>query len=235
MKNLQNIFSNLLLKYINPNLIEAKRAKNFNKLQSRFIRLMIKGGKISKFKLKLIELFVTLLGCGKYKNAPGTIASVATVFIWFGLTMIFLKFDIPFLYENIFWAATLLITTIYATATIPIYTSNLPETDHPSIVIDEFIGQIITLSLTYPLVRSFYHDDSWLLTKIVICTHLFLSFLLFRALDISKPLLIGWVDKNIKTPFGVILDDIIAGIFSALISITIFVIYKSSITQLHSF
>ena len=45
----------------------------------------------------------------------------------------------------------------------------------------------------------------------------FLAFLLFRLFDISKPWPISWVDKNIKGGTGVLLDDLIAGLFAGVI------------------
>ena len=42
----------------------------------------------------------------------------------------------------------------------------------------------------------------------------FISFILFRIFDITKPYPIGKIDKNMKNGFGVILDDIVAGIYS---------------------
>jgi phosphatidylglycerophosphatase A len=55
--------------------------------------------------------------------------------------------------------------------------------------------------------------------------HLLLSFTLFRIFDITKPSIIGMVDKKIKSGYGVMLDDVIAGLFSAaVICITIIII-----------
>ena len=41
-----------------------------------------------------------------------------------------------------------------------------------------------------------------------------IGFIFFRLFDILKPFPIGWIDKNIKNSFGVIMDDIVAGIYS---------------------
>ena len=43
---------------------------------------------------------------------------------------------------------------------------------------------------------------------------LVLGFVLFRYLDIKKPLLIGYIDRNVEGGLGVMLDDVVAGVFT---------------------
>ena len=50
----------------------------------------------------------------------------------------------------------------------------------------------------------------------------FFAFLTFRLLDIWKPWPISWVDKNIKGGIGVLLDDLIAGLFAGVIIYVLF-------------
>lgn len=73
--------------------------------------------------------------------------------------------------------------------------------DPGSIVWDEFVGQWIALLplLVWPVA------DWWIV----------LGFGLFRLFDIWKPWPIRWADSHIKGGLGVMLDDIIAGVFSA--------------------
>lgn len=71
--------------------------------------------------------------------------------------------------------------------------------DDKSIVVDEVLGQMLA-SIWFP--PSFAMMLS--------------SFILFRLFDIFKPGPIGWVDRNVETPFGTLLDDLIAGLFAAL-------------------
>ncbi|MEE9439263.1 MAG: phosphatidylglycerophosphatase A [Saprospiraceae bacterium] len=77
-----------------------------------------------------------------------------------------------------------------------------PEWGHDpgKIVIDECIGVWITV-LFIPL--------SWL--------NVLLAFILFRFFDILKPLGISEIDKKMGTPFSVMLDDIVAGVYSAIV------------------
>ena len=72
--------------------------------------------------------------------------------------------------------------------------------DDKSIVVDEVLGQMVA-SIWFP------YSFSMMLS----------TFILFRAFDIFKPGPIGWVDKNVETPFGTLLDDLIAGLFAALV------------------
>ena len=70
--------------------------------------------------------------------------------------------------------------------------------DHPGIVWDEIVGFLVTMSF-------------------VKCSLISVTagFLLFRFFDILKPWPIGWLDKKVQGGFGIMLDDVLAGIFSA--------------------
>ena len=59
-------------------------------------------------------------------------------------------------------------------------------------------------------------------TNNYILIYILLSFILFRFFDILKPYPINIVDKKMKNGVGVMLDDIIAGIYS---TIVIYIIY----------
>jgi len=54
-------------------------------------------------------------------------------------------------------------------------------------------------------------------------TWIILSFILFRIFDILKPYPINLIDKNIKNGFGVIFDDVVAGVFATIVLYIIFV------------
>ncbi len=73
----------------------------------------------------------------------------------------------------------------------------LKRHDAPQIVIDEVVGFFVTM-IAVPF--SLY----WL-----VC-----GFCLFRLLDIFKPFPISWIDKHVKGGWGVMLDDLLAGIFA---------------------
>ena len=85
--------------------------------------------------------------------------------------------------------------------------------DPSEIIIDEFLGQIISLS---PILFV----NGFKLDKINFCVLMLLSFLLFRFFDILKPWPIYIVDKS-RTSLSILLDDVIAGLFAS----TIIIIY----------
>ncbi len=212
-----------------------EKIKKFRKIRVRMINMKIKSGKIGKFKLFLITQFLTFLSCGKIRTAQGTIASFLTILLWFFTTSFFSSTQFSIAQENLFWAGFIIISTFFAILLTPIYTRNFAEDDHPSIVIDEVVGQLIALCLTYPFIRQYYQEEPWLLTKIIIFGHLSLCFLFFRVIDIAKPSFVGWIDRNMKNPFGVMLDDIIAGLLTASINIFLFMFYKKSILELQGY
>lgn len=74
--------------------------------------------------------------------------------------------------------------------------------DHPAIVWDEFVGLWVTL---LPVVFLGF-EWHWLV----------LGFILFRFFDILKPWPIRWVDRHVHGGFGIMIDDILAGIGAAL-------------------
>lgn len=82
--------------------------------------------------------------------------------------------------------------------------------DPSRVVVDEMAGVWITL-LAVPASREWYY--------------ILAAFLLFRAMDIIKPLGCKWLDRNLHGGWGVMLDDILAGLYGAVIldSIVLFV------------
>lgn len=82
----------------------------------------------------------------------------------------------------------------------------LHVSDYPGFVFDEIVGFLIAAA---PLVLA-YHYLSW-----VSLAWLPLAFGLFRVFDILKPWPIGWLDRRIHGGLGVMLDDALAGLFSA--------------------
>jgi phosphatidylglycerophosphatase A len=70
--------------------------------------------------------------------------------------------------------------------------------DHPGIVWDEIAGYLLTM-LAAPA------GWSWMVV----------GFVLFRLFDIWKPWPIGWLDRRVGGGFGIMLDDLVAGVFAA--------------------
>ena len=91
--------------------------------------------------------------------------------------------------------------------------------DPKEVIIDEFIGQSIPIYL-YEISHGTEKSSSEALIFYGIC------FVLFRFFDIAKPFPVRFFDKNFKNSFGVIMDDVIAGIYVVL-SLICFMVLSS--------
>lgn len=148
---------------------------------------------------KISEIFCTLFYVGKFKFFPGTIGSIVSLIIIF-----FLEQKL----SNLLFIILFFIIFFLSLYFINLYSKKINKYDSSEIVIDEFIGiyVIFIFCSYYNLLNNYY---------------LFLIFIFFRLFDIFKIYPANWVDNNVKNSFGVILDDIIAGIYTI---ITIFLI-----------
>jgi len=137
-----------------------------------------------------IHLLAFGFGAGLSPRAPGTMGTIVAVFLYL-LMAEFLSI----------YAYLVLIIVSFA---IGIYlcgrtAKDLGVHDHGSIVWDEFVGYWITMFMA-PV--TWY----WVLS----------GFILFRLFDILKPFPIGWLDKKVEGGIGIMLDDVLAGVFAAI-------------------
>ena len=144
-------------------------------------------------------LFVTLFGIGKIKKIPGSIASLITVFFLFFL------FHIVNISPKVI-LFLIIITFFVSLFAVSIYIKNLTYKDPKEIVIDEFIGQSIPICL-YEIAHNIPKETNQILM------FYFIMFVLFRIFDITKPFPVSYYDKNFKNSFGVIMDDVCAGLY----------------------
>ena len=151
---------------------------------------------------KFNTLFVTMLGIGKIKIIPGTFGSLATVII---LYILFHLLDIS---SNLILLG-LIIIFIYSFYAVRNYILNIEDKDPREIVIDEFIGQSIPIYL-YEVSHSTEKSPDEAIIFYLIC------FMLFRFFDIRKPFPVSYFDRNYKNSFGVIMDDVCAGLYVVL-------------------
>ena len=149
-------------------------------------------------------LFITFFKIGKIKFAPGTIASLITCLLF----LLFLNF---FNIVNLFFA-TLLIA-LYSFIAINNSFDSFDTNDPQEIVIDEVVGQMLPL-LAIPIYETLY-----IAPKTYYCI---VAFLLFRLFDIWKPFPINYIDENTEGSFGIMFDDILAGIYTIITLIIIF-------------
>ncbi len=162
------------------------------------------------------ELLLTFFYSGKVKKAPGTVGSFFSALLWIALTYILQSNNATLLIINICWLAFLAIIFVYGSLAIPIYTKKMKQIDHPSIVLDETLGQVIALQIPFCFIASDYFQHINL-----VVVHFILSFAFFRFFDITKPSLIGYFDRHLKNGYGVMLDDFVAGIFGGICTTTI--------------
>ena len=144
-------------------------------------------------------LFVTLFGIGKLKKIPGSYASLATTIF------LFILFHILNFSPNIVLIAVIIVFLI-SLYTVNIFIKDMDNKDPKEVVIDEFIGQSIPICL-YEIAHEGVKETSQVLT------FYFIMFILFRIFDIAKPYPVSYYDKNFKNSFGVIMDDVVAGLY----------------------
>ena len=156
--------------------------------------------------------FVTLLGLGKIKFIPGTIGSLATVII---LYVIFHIFNV----SSNFVLLSLVVIFIYSFYAVSSYIKNNENKDPSEIVIDELIGQAIPI-YSYEISHGTEKSPDEAIIFYCIC------FILFRFFDIVKPFPVSFFDKNFKNSFGVIMDDVCAGLY-VILSLICFMILSS--------
>ena len=160
----------------------------------------------------LNTLFVTMFGLGKVPKIPGTFGSLATVIV------LYFFFHVLNVSSNIILIC-LLIIFIYSFSAIASHIKDNEDKDPKEIIIDEFIGQSIPIYLyeiSHGTEKS--HDEAVIFYAI--------CFVLFRFFDIAKPFPVSFFDKNFKNSFGVIMDDVCAGLYVVL-SLICFMVLSS--------
>ncbi|WP_187836680.1 phosphatidylglycerophosphatase A [Helicobacter pylori] len=140
-------------------------------------------------KFSLRACFLTLFFSGYSKKAPGTIGSLVALLL--GLPVL------------IFSANTLFLGAIFvgliAIAQIDKEEEESKIHDSSYIVIDELVGMWLAMAISGLSLAS-----------------VVLSFIFFRIYDITKPSLIGKIDKEVKGGLGVVADDALAGVLAGL-------------------
>jgi len=143
----------------------------------------------------LSRIMVSVLGLGLSPKAPGTVTSiVVTPFLFF-----IYGGDSEWQFRLVLTLLTFLVAWIFVT----IYTKNWGLKDHAEITIDELLGMQVTF-----LAGIGDSLENSTADRIIFAV---IGLSLFRLFDIWKPWIVGWVDKNMKSNLGIILDDVVAG------------------------
>ncbi|MEO5623512.1 MAG: phosphatidylglycerophosphatase A [Dokdonella sp.] len=132
-------------------------------------------------------------GAGLSPFAPGTAGSAVALIPWFalrGLSAPLFALAIVLAFALGVWASNVVVAQL--------------RIEDPSVIVwDEFVGQWIALA---PLLWI-ASDARWIIA----------AFVLFRVFDIWKPWPVSWADRSIKGGLGVMIDDVLAGIYAAIV------------------
>jgi phosphatidylglycerophosphatase A len=130
-------------------------------------------------------------GSGLAKKAPGTFGTVAAIPLYLLLMQV---------NSLVFYSVFTVLATLVGIWICGKAAEKLGEHDFGGIVWDEIAGLLVTL---------WFVPYSW--------QALLLGFVLFRVFDIFKPWPISWVDQRIDGGLGIMLDDVLAGLFAGLL------------------
>lgn len=138
----------------------------------------------------LVAAIATFLFAGHSPVAPGTVGSLAALplaYVLMGSGRLAMTLGV-------------LVVTVLGTWAAGRYCEASGRHDNQRIVIDEVAGILITL---WPVSRSL--------------GNLLVGFLLFRLFDIWKPGPVRWIDRRVGGGFGVMADDLAAGVLVAIL------------------
>lgn len=138
------------------------------------------------------------LGSGLTPVAQGTFGSLAALLPW----LLLRELSLPI------YLAVLLLGFVVGVWACNVAGRALGVDDHRSLVWDEFIGQWIALIPLLPAWLPASGFNGWMLLA---------GFALFRLFDVWKPWPIRWLDRHLKGGMGVMVDDVVAGVFAAIV------------------
>lgn len=142
---------------------------------------------------------------GFIPGARGTYGAFIALLVWIYLYITLLPL-------TLFFASVVLVVV---TLSIGVWSCNVMERywgqDPRTVVIDEYLGTWIAI------LAALFHDG----TSYVVITIATIAFVLFRVIDITKPLGCKWIDQNIHGGWGCMLDDMLAGFYACCITFLI--------------
>ena len=148
---------------------------------------------------KPYDILASLGGIGLIPFAPGTFGSI---FAWIAFILI------SHFVNMLILTIVIIILSIWICEKV---SKDLFEKDHKSIVIDELAGMWVAL---LPVIYFASSQNERI-------TYAILALMFFRFFDILKPFPISYFDQKYKNGFGIVFDDIIAGILATVPSLII--------------
>jgi len=137
-----------------------------------------------------IHLLAIGFGAGCVPKMPGTVGTL--VGILFYLPMVYLSWPV--------YIGVTIVLFLLGVWLCEVTANHLGVHDHGGIVWDEIVGFLITMTAVPP---------DW--------RFVLLGFVLFRLFDIWKPWPINWLDRKVSGGLGIMLDDLVAGIYALII------------------
>ncbi len=126
-------------------------------------------------------------GSGAAPIAPGTVGTLVALPLYWILSHLSLGM----------YLITVIMITLISMYLCDVASKKIGINDHQGMCLDEFVGLFVAMTGLSPTFL-----------------HMFFGFLLFRFFDIAKPWPISWIDQKIHGGVGMILDDVVAGIFT---------------------
>ena len=145
--------------------------------------------------INITKIFVTVFYAGYFKILPGTFASFISIILLFPI----IEFKILSKGTFIFIFILIFISSLFF---IKRYSDITKSHDSSKIVIDEFLGIYLIL---------IFYDEIFIFNSFVTLS---LVFLIFRFFDINKIFPANIIDKKMNNSLGVVLDDLVASIYS---------------------
>ena len=137
-----------------------------------------------------IHLFALGFGTGCAPKMPGTIGTLVGILLY--LPMIYLTWPV--------YIGITIALFLFGIWLCEVTANHLGVHDHGGIVWDEIVGFLITMTAVPP---------DW--------RFVLLGFVLFRLFDIWKPWPISWLDRKVSGGLGIMLDDVLAGIYALIV------------------
>ena len=160
---------------------------------------------MNRQKHKISWFIATWFGSGLLPKAPGTWGSLAAI----PFAYLFSIYTCP--YAQLFGITVLFFIGIWASDKIE---ESAQIKDPGFIVVDEVVGQWMAL-LPLPFLYTIIDNNSFYLYSVLIAVA---GFLAFRLFDIWKPWPVNYADKNIPGGYGIMFDDVIAGMYALIVT-----------------
>lgn len=145
--------------------------------------------------INFLCLLATWFGVGLIKKAPGTMGTLFAIPAVYGLSLT----------GPIYYMGFIILFIPLSIVAAQVYEKKSGVHDAQEVVIDEVIGFLITMA---------WLPINW--------KSIAIGFFMFRILDILKPGPIGYLDRHLTGGFGIVMDDVVAGLISNLILQTLY-------------